>query len=84
MPTNQHIIYTLQAVHSSLMKRLQELEDKMAELDAKLEECLSDADTEFTVNSDAEDEGEEEADEETEPTRYVVIVDANGMQFTSE
>ena len=85
MPTNQHIIYTLQAVHSSLMKRLQDLEDKIAALDVKLEECMSEADTEYTINSDAED-AEENSDEDQliGDMRVVIVVDNNGNAFTSE
>ena len=81
MPTNQHIVFTIQAVYTALCKKLEALEEKIAELDAKLDECMSDADTEYTVE---EYESAEEAEEEEEPTRYVIIVDNNGNAFTSE
>ena len=84
MPTNQHIVFTIQAVYTALSKKLEALEEKIAELDAKLDECMSDADTEYTVDSEYESASEGEASEEEEPTRYVIIVDDNGRAFTSE
>ena len=84
MPTNQHVIYTIQAVYTALSKKLDILQQRMAELDAKLDECMSDADTEYTVDSEYESASEGEASEEEEPTRYVIIVDDNGRAFTSE
>ena len=76
MPTTQHILATLQAVHSSLCKRLDKLEAQIAALDVKLDECMSDADTEYTLNSD-------NAESDEEDLNQVVIVDANGNRYTS-
>ena len=90
MPTNQHIVYTLQAVYSALSKKLEMLDQRLAELDAKLDECMSEADTdagtEYTVNSEEQEEEYESASEGEgdESVRMVVIVDRNGMAFTSE
>ena len=64
------------------MKRLQDLENKIAELDIKLEECMSEADTEYTINSDAEDEADE--DQLIGDMQVVVVMDNNGNAFTSE
>lgn len=84
MPTNQHVIYTIQAVYTALSKKLDILQQRIAELDAKLDECMSEADTEegteYTINSDEE----EEESEGEEDARIIVIVDRNGMAFTSE
>ena len=90
MPTNQHIVFTVQAVYTALCKKLEAIEQKIAELDAKLDECMSDADTEYTVDEhtwdsdEYESASEGEAGEEEGPTRYVIIVDNNGRAFTSE
>ena len=66
MPTDQHVLSAIYAVHTSLSTKLEELEQKMAELDEKLDECMSDAETEYTLQS------EEEEEEEDDP-RLVVI-----------
>ena len=70
MPTTQHIlaVHSKQCIHR-LCKRLDNIEAQIAALDVKLDECMSDADTEYTLNSEnAESDGEDIA--------QVVIVDA--------
>ena len=77
MPTTQHILAVIQAVHSSICKRLDNIEAQIAALDVKLDECMSDADTEYTLNSEnAESDGEDIA--------QVVIIDEHGNRYTSE